>query len=157
MVVGCSSMNSSGAGTNMLTVLGAESKLVFVGPTKEEDNNVFNFLSFLHRLGVLYFLKWSGCCREKLRASDRSPRCRCCAARWIDAPAASSSADSSSELQESLVSPAGTELKVTQQTKTIDLHFFSVSQSQILTAWRQTGLNFSCLMSLSITQICSDC
>lgn len=36
MVVGCSSMNSSGAGTNMLTVLGAESRLVFVGPEKEE-------------------------------------------------------------------------------------------------------------------------
>lgn len=35
IVVGCSSMNSSGAGTNMLTVLGAESRLVFVGPTKE--------------------------------------------------------------------------------------------------------------------------
>lgn len=34
IVVGCSSMNSSGAGTNMLTVLGAESRLVFVGPTK---------------------------------------------------------------------------------------------------------------------------
>lgn len=36
MVVGCSSMNSSGAGTNMLTVLGAESKLVFVGPAREK-------------------------------------------------------------------------------------------------------------------------
>lgn len=35
IVVGCSSINSSGAGTNMLTVLGAESRLVFVGPTKK--------------------------------------------------------------------------------------------------------------------------
>lgn len=35
IVVGCSSINSSGAGTNMLTVLGAESRLVFVGPTKD--------------------------------------------------------------------------------------------------------------------------
>lgn len=35
MVVGCSSMNSSGAGTNMLTVLGAESRLVLVGPVED--------------------------------------------------------------------------------------------------------------------------
>lgn len=41
MVVGCSSMNSSGAGTNMLTVLGAERRLVFVGPAKDKQNNVF--------------------------------------------------------------------------------------------------------------------
>lgn len=32
MVVGWSSMNSSGAGTNMLTVLGADRRLVLVGP-----------------------------------------------------------------------------------------------------------------------------
>lgn len=43
MVVGCSSMNSSGAGTNMLTVLGADSRLVFVGPTEEQGRS--NFLS----------------------------------------------------------------------------------------------------------------
>lgn len=35
MVVGCSSMNSSGAGTNMLTVLGADSRLVLVGPAED--------------------------------------------------------------------------------------------------------------------------
>lgn len=31
-------MNSSGAGTNMLTVLGAESRLVFVGPAEENES-----------------------------------------------------------------------------------------------------------------------
>lgn len=48
IVVGCSSMNSSGAGTNMLTVLGAESRLVFVGPSKEmteqEDLGTFSVI-----------------------------------------------------------------------------------------------------------------
>lgn len=39
MVVGCSSMNSSGAGTNMLTVLGAESRLVLVGPAEEAQRD----------------------------------------------------------------------------------------------------------------------
>lgn len=41
MVVGCSSMNSSGAGTNMLTVLGADSRLVFVGPTEKQLESSF--------------------------------------------------------------------------------------------------------------------
>lgn len=37
-------MNSSGAGTNMLTVLGADSRLVFIGPTEEQGSS--GFLSF---------------------------------------------------------------------------------------------------------------
>lgn len=41
MVVGCSSMNSSGAGTNMLTVLGADSRLVFVGPAEGRGESRF--------------------------------------------------------------------------------------------------------------------
>lgn len=41
MVVGCSSMNSSGAGTNMLTVLGADSRLVFVGPREKQLESSF--------------------------------------------------------------------------------------------------------------------
>ncbi len=41
-------MNSSGAGTNMLTVLGAESRLVFVGPLKEmEEQQVFGKFQLL--------------------------------------------------------------------------------------------------------------
>lgn len=34
MFVGCSSLKSSGAGTNILAVLGADSRLVLVGPAR---------------------------------------------------------------------------------------------------------------------------
>lgn len=51
-------MNSSGAGTNMLTVLGADSKLVFVGPTEKQMES--SFLSFFMQ-GIL--------------KTDPSPRC----------------------------------------------------------------------------------
>ena len=46
IVVGCSSMNSSGAGTNMLTVLGAERRLVFVGPAKDRNALARSLISF---------------------------------------------------------------------------------------------------------------
>lgn len=76
--VGCSSMNSSGAGTNMLTVLGADKRLVFVGPTGDQD-------VLIHGL-ILTIIKSP--------VAHPSPKCRCCAARWTDAPAVFSSADS---------------------------------------------------------------
>lgn len=40
--VGCSSPKSSGAGTNMLAVLGAESRLVFVRPVREQHLSITN-------------------------------------------------------------------------------------------------------------------
>lgn len=58
MVVGCSSMNSSGAGTNMLTVLGADSRLVLVGPTEGQGDS--SFLSLV---------------KENILKTDPSPRC----------------------------------------------------------------------------------
>lgn len=119
-------MNSSGAGTNMLTVLGAERRLVFVGPAK--DNKKPFPLSLCHWttadlfiLVFLVFLIW--------RMSDPSPRCRCYVVHWTDAPAVSSSADSSSEPPESLVSPDGTELMVKHTTKHQGLRFCSTGFS----------------------------
>lgn len=57
-------MNSSGAGTNMLTVLGAESKLVFVGPAEKEaikikEQEAYSEIRFLGAAA----------------ATDPSPRC----------------------------------------------------------------------------------
>lgn len=54
MVVGCSSMNSSGAGTNMLTVLGADNRLVFVGPAEEQLESSFLSLHLYRE----YFIDW---------------------------------------------------------------------------------------------------
>lgn len=57
-------MNSSGAGTNMLTVLGAESKLVFVGPAEEGVIKIKKQQAF----GEIRLLGAAA-------ATDPSPRC----------------------------------------------------------------------------------
>lgn len=69
IVVGCSSLKSSGAGTNMLTVLGADSRLVFVGPARVNIKHV----------GTLY-IRAGGCMISHdsecmMMETDPCPRC----------------------------------------------------------------------------------
>lgn len=61
-------------------------------------------------------LKGSLVNKRKPKVADPSPRCWCCEARWTDARAVSSLADSWSELPESRASLVDTELKRKQKT-----------------------------------------
>lgn len=122
--------------------------------TCQRQQKAFSFKSLLLDNGWFIHLGLS-CVFNLEWMSDPSPRCRCYVVHWTDAPAVSSSADSSSEPPESLASPDGTELRVKHTTKHQGwrfcwtafsfLHAFKTDRDEIKEGIVTQGQNESCL------------